>query len=213
MRMRPKKNREARLLKVDNFFAVCDGEKIDVQQSFGEKRPLWLEIGCGKGAFAAAMSSRHPEVNYLALERVIDVMLMAMERAAAEGCGNLRFCSCNAENICTLLEGEKLDRVFINFCDPWPKKRNAKRRLTSPLFLERYKTLLAPGARIYFKTDNRNLFDYSVEQFDSCGYVAENVCYDLHASPLGEDNIMTEYEKNFSEKGFKINYLEAYVKE
>lgn len=213
MRIRTKKNRAARLEKVEGLFAVLDGERIDVDASFDAKRPLWLEIGCGKGTFAARMSARHTEVNYLAFERVIDVLLMAMEKAAGEGCGNLRFCNCNAENLPVLLEGQRLDRIFINFCDPWPKKRNAKRRLTSPLFLEKYKALLSPGARIYFKTDNADLFDYSIEQFSSCGYTLENICRDLHSSPLNADNIETEYEKNFSEKGFKINYLEAFVKQ
>ncbi len=213
MRMRTKKNREARLKKVEDLFVVCEGEKIDVTESFDKKRPLWLEIGCGKGTFATQMSTRHTEVNYLAFEKVIDVMMMAMEKAAREGCGNLRFYNGDAENICALLEGEELDRIFINFCDPWPKKRNAKRRLTSPLFLEKYKKLLANGARIYFKTDNRDLFDYSLEQFVECGYTLENICYDLHASELNEGNIETEYERNFSEKGFKINYVEAFIKE
>jgi len=212
MRMRPKKNRDTRLKKVENLFALANGDVIDIDASFDKKRPLWLEIGCGKGAFATQMSARNPDVNYLAFEKVIDVMMMAMEKADREGCGNLRFYNCDAENICTLLEGTKLDRIFINFCDPWPKKRNAKRRLTSPLFLERYKTLLADGARIYFKTDNRPLFDYSLETFAECGYTVENVCFDLHASPMNEENIQTEYEKNFSGKGFTINYLEAYIK-
>lgn len=212
MRMRTKKNRVARLKKVEDLFVVCDDEKIDVDKSFDKKRPLWLEIGCGKGAFATQMSARYPEVNYLAFEKVIDVMMMAMEKASREGCGNLRFYNGDAEHICTLLEGEKLDRIFINFCDPWPKKRNAKRRLTSPLFLEKYKAVLSSGARIFFKTDNRDLFDYSLETFKECGYTIENVCFDLHSSPMNETNIQTEYEKNFSEKGFTINYLEAYIK-
>lgn len=212
MRMRTKKNREARLKKVEDLFAVLDGEKIDISKSFDKKRPLWLEIGCGKGAFASQMSARNDDVNYLAFEKVIDVMMMAMEKAVRDGCGNLRFYNGDAENILALLEGEKLERIFINFCDPWPKKRNAKRRLTSPLFLEKYKQLLDEGARIYFKTDNRDLFDYSLETFAECGYTLENVCFDLHSSPMNEFNIETEYEKNFSEKGFTINYLEAYIK-
>lgn len=212
MRMRTKKNREARLKKVEDLFAVLDGEKIDISKSFDKKRPLWLEIGCGKGAFATQMSARNDDVNYLAFEKVIDVMMMAMEKAVRDGCGNLRFYNGDAENILALLEGEKLERIFINFCDPWPKKRNAKRRLTSPLFLEKYKQLLDEGARIYFKTDNRDLFDYSLETFAECGYTLENVCFDLHSSPMNEFNIETEYEKNFSEKGFTINYLEAYIK-
>ncbi len=212
MRMRAKKNREVRLEKVQNLFCVVNDEKIDINGSYDQKRPLWVELGCGKGAFASQMSSRHTEVNYLAFEKVLDVLLMAMEKADREGCGNLRFYNGDAENICDLLEGEKVDALFINFCDPWPKKRNAKRRLTSPQFLQKYKNILADGARIFFKTDNRDLFDYSLETFTEAGYTLENVCFDLHASPLNERNIPTEYEKNFSEKGFTINYLEAFIK-
>ena len=212
MRMRPKKNREPRLKKVENFFAAVDGETIDIDASFDKKGPLWLEIGCGKGAFAEQMSLRHPDVNYLAVEKVIDVLLMAMEKASKSGCSNLKFCNCDVQNICVLLNGTKVDRMFINFCDPWPKKRNAKRRLTSPLFLEMYKTILKENARIFFKTDNTDLFAYSLEQFAKCGYTLENVCTDLHASVLNDENIETEYEKNFSEKGVKIKYLEAYIK-
>lgn len=212
MRVRTKKNRAPRLQAVEHFFAVCKDEKLDLNASFDEARPLWLELGCGKGAFATQMSARHTEVNYLAFEKVTDVMLMAMEKAERDGCGNLRFYNGDAENVCTLLDGAKVDRLFINFCDPWPKKRNAKRRLTSPRFLESYKAVLNDGARIYFKTDNRDLFDYSIEQFVACGYTLENVCYDLHSSPLNADNIQTEYERNFSGKGFSINYTEAYLK-
>lgn len=105
-----------------------------------------------------------------------------------------------------------LDLGIVNFSDPWPKKRNAKRRLTSPIFLEKYKTVLKPGARIYFKTDNIGLFEYSLETFGECGYTLENITNDLHASPLNAENIETEYERNFSAKGFSINYLEAFLK-
>ncbi len=212
MRVRVKKNRDVRLQKVEKFYAALNEEKIDVKASYDKERPLWIELGCGKGAFATKMSARHPEVNYLAFELVIDVMLMAMEKAERDGCGNLKFYNGDAEKITELLDGEKANAIFINFCDPWPKARTAKRRLTSPLFLERYKKILAEGARIYFKTDNRPLFDYSVEQFEACGYTLENVCYDLHNSPMNEANIRTEYEDNFSGKGFTINYLEAYIK-
>lgn len=212
MRMRAKKNRDDRLKKVESLFCVLNDGKIDIASSFDKERPLWIELGCGKGTFASQMSARNTQVNYLAFEKVPDVLLMAMEKAKREGCGNLRFYNGDAENICTLLDGCKVTALFINFCDPWPKKRNAKRRLTSPLFLEKYKQILDGNSRIYFKTDNRDLFDYSLETFVESGYTIENVCFDLHNSPLNENNIPTEYEKNFSEKGFTINYLEAYVK-
>lgn len=241
MRMRPKRNRLLRLERVSELFALdvegnfagspvtevtvaeaVDGESeayvalkpiaIDVEKSFDRKAPLFLEIGCGKGSFACAYAKRRPDVNYLALEKVDDVILLAMERAQREGATNLRFCKADAENLLELLHGIKVDAMFINFCDPWPKARNAKRRLTSPGFLENYKGILADGAKIFFKTDNRPLFDYSLETFAECGYHLENVCFDLHASPLDATNIRTEYETTFSAKGFKINYLEASLK-
>ncbi len=212
MRMRAKKNRDERIKKVESLFCQITDDKIDINASYDAERPLWLEIGCGKGAFASQMSARHTEVNYLAFEKVLDVLLMAMEKADREGCGHLRFYNGDAENVCQLLDGNKVSAIFINFCDPWPKKRNAKRRLTSPIFLEKYKQILADDARIYFKTDNKDLFDYSLETFIEAGYTLENVCFDLHNSPLNENNIPTEYEKNFSEKGFCINYLEAFIK-
>ncbi|MBQ4648833.1 MAG: tRNA (guanosine(46)-N7)-methyltransferase TrmB [Clostridia bacterium] len=211
MRMRAKKNREERLQKVEHMLCVVNEDVIDIDSSFNDKRPLWVELGCGKGAFATQMSARHPEVNYLAFEKVRDVMLMAMEKADREGCGNLKFYDGDAENICTLLGENKISALFINFCDPWSKKRYAKRRLTSPIFLEKYKKVLAENARIFFKTDNRELFDYSLETFTEAGFTLDNVCFDLHNSPMNETNIPTEYEKNFSAKGFTINYLEAFI--
>lgn len=211
MRMRAKKNREERLQKVEHMLCVVNEDIIDIDSSFDDKRPLWVELGCGKGAFATQMSARHSEVNYLAFEKVRDVMLMAMEKADREGCGNLKFYNGDAENICTLLGENKINALFINFCDPWSKKRYAKRRLTSPIFLEKYKKVLAENARIFFKTDNRELFDYSLETFTEAGFTLDNVCFDLHNSPMNETNIPTEYEKNFSAKGFTINYLEAFI--
>lgn len=209
MRMRTKKNREARLKKVDNYFCILDNERIDFNSSFQSTAPLWVELGCGKGAFAVAMSKRRTDVNYLAFEKVTDALLMAMEKADREQCPNLKFFNGDASNVCELLNGTKADALFINFCDPWPKKRNAKRRLTSPQFLEKYKMILANGAHIYFKTDNRPLFDYSLETFTQAGFVLTKVTCDLHASPMNSENIETEYEKTFSLKGYAINYLEA----
>ncbi len=213
MRMRPKKNRTARLEKVSGLFAVSEDGKIDLPATFGSENGNFLvEIGCGKGSFACGMSKKRPEANILALEKVTDVMMMAMEKATREECRNIRFDNIDALNIDTYLPEHSVDALYLNFSDPWPKKRNAKRRLTSPVFLEKYKTILKSGARIYFKTDNVGLFDYSLETFTECGYTLENITRDLHSSPLNAENIETEYERNFSAKGFTINYLEAFLK-
>ncbi len=213
MRMRPKKNRVPRLEAVNGYFASTDENgMIDISASFPEKRErLLLELGCGKGTFAVALSERETDADIIAVEKVPDVILMAMEKADKAGRDNLKFASFDIAEILEKVPGHCADAVYINFCDPWPRKKNAKRRLTSPLFLERYKKILKEGARIYFKTDNIGLFEYSLETFPACGYVTENVCFDLHSDPMNENNIVTEYEKNFSEKGFKINYLEAFL--
>jgi len=136
-------------------------------------------------------------------------MLMAMEKCSNLNCENVRFYRCDATIVDTLLPENSVDVLYLNFSDPWPKARTAKRRLTATPFLEKYKKILKPEGRIYFKTDNRPLFDFSLEQFEEAGFELENVCFDLHNSPMMADNIETEYEKNFSAKGFTINYLEA----
>ena len=210
MRMRPKKHREERILAVSGYFAAFEGDKLNLNASFPERSPRTVyEFGCGKGAFACALAQRETKTDIVAVERVRDVVLMAMEKAAAAGVKNLRFANFDLEHVTDVIPPHSADAIYINFCDPWPRKRHAKRRLTSPMYLERYKQILAPGAKIYFKTDNIGLFEYSLETFPAAGYKLQNVCFDLHSDPLNANNIETEYEKNFSAKGFKINYLEA----
>ncbi|MBQ6043880.1 MAG: tRNA (guanosine(46)-N7)-methyltransferase TrmB [Clostridia bacterium] len=212
MRMRPKKHREERLSAVEDRFAVFDGEgRLDIASTFGaEYKKLYYEFGCGKGAFCCALAQREPESAIVAVEKVRDVLLMAMEKAAAAESANLRFCNFDLEHAADILPPQSADAIYLNFSDPWPRKRHAKRRLTSPAFLERYKLILKKGGVIYFKTDNAGLFEYSLETFAQCGYKVNNVCRDLHADEkLSPGNIETEYEKNFTAKGFKINYLEA----
>jgi len=213
MRMRPKKNREIRLEKVSSLFAKTNENKmVNIISNFENKnQKLFLEIGCGKGAFVTELSRRNPDACILAVERVQDVLMMAMEKAEREGCTNIAFLNENADNVDAFLPPKSIDRLYLNFSDPWPRKKNAKRRLTSPLFLERYKKILKDDARIYFKTDNIGLFEYSLETFKEANFILENICYDLHSSEMNENNIMTEYEKNFSAQGFKINYLEAFL--
>lgn len=214
MRMRPKKNRITRLENVKELFAVTDENgKIDIPASFGEEMEISIEIGCGKGRFICGKAERHPDKSFIAFERVTDVNMMAMEKAFAAGLTNVRFHNGDAKELASLLPPHSVETLYLNFSDPWPKKRNAKRRLTSPAFLEMYKGLLASDAVIYFKTDNIGLFEYSLETFVECGYTLANVCYDLHNDEvLSKDNIKTEYEEKFSEKGFTINYLEARLK-
>lgn len=214
MRMRPKKNRESRLAAVSDLFAVY-GENgiIDIKSSFGREGRIKAEIGCGKGRYILAAAKREPESLFLAFEKVPDVAMMAMEKVASAGLRNVRFCVCDAKDIASVLPPDCIETLFLNFSDPWPRARNAKRRLTSPGFLEAYKGLLSDGGRIIFKTDNIGLFEYSLGTFADAGYILSDVCFDLHGDPLlSKDNIMTEYEEKFSSQGYKINYLAASLK-
>lgn len=180
----------------------------DPNAAFSEKRPIHLEIGCGKGNFACGMSAAHPEINFIAMERVPDVACLALEKArdsADTRPDNLRFLIGNAEAITEWFAPHSIDCIYLNFSDPWPKKGHAKRRLTHRLFLERYRQVLVPGGVLRFKTDNVGLFDFSLEEFEAAGLLVSDLTRDLHHSPQNEGNVMTEYEKNFSEKGFPIH--------
>ncbi len=230
MRPRPKKHRLERFETVNKFMATTikdvdcsvpevmrrqgEGRIINLEKTFDKelwKSPLRLEIGCGKGAFISGLSKRYPHDRLLAIELVPDVLLMAMEKCNNENCENVKFYRCDATIVDTVLPRSSVDILYLNFSDPWPKARTAKRRLTATPFLEKYKKILKPGGKIFFKTDNLPLFEFSLEQFKESGLQIDKVCYDLHNSELMENNIETEYEKNFSEKGFTINYLEATV--
>lgn len=181
----------------------------DPQAPFGTTRPLCLEIGCGKGAFACGTAAAQPDINLIAMERVADVACLALEKAMAEQekrpSDNLRFIIGNAQNIPEWFPEHSLDRIYLNFSDPWPKAGYAKRRLTHVGFLEMYRRALKEGGLLLFKTDNVGLFDFSLEQFEAAGLTILWQTRDLHNSPYGEGNIMTEYEQNFTAKGFTIN--------
>lgn len=178
--------------------------------SFPASKPLHLEIGCGKGNFACGMATLHPEVNFIAMERVPDVACLALEKA--ERCAetrpdNLRFLIGNAEKLTEWFPPHSIDCIYLNFSDPWPKKGHAKRRLTHRLFLERYREILRPGGILRLKTDNAGLFDFSLAEFEALGLSVSDLTRDLHHSEQNSTNVMTEYEKNFSEKGFPIHAL------
>ena len=212
MHMRKKKNRDSRLERVNGYFAKTTAEgTVLLDETFASEGELYLEIGCGKGAFITELSRRVEGKRLLAVELITDALLMAMEKCAAEDCKNLMFLNANAEKIHQILPPHSVSRLYLNFSDPWPKNRDREKRLTSCTFLEKYKQILAPGARICFKTDNRPLFDFSLQTFPASGFVLENVCFDLHNDPMNETNIETEYERKFSEKGFTINRLEAHL--
>lgn len=214
MRIRKRKHTDERIEVCREL--VCDAPQDNKgrwREVFGNDNPIHLEIGCGKGDFIVELSRRNPDINYIAIEKEKDVIVIALEKAKAQGTTNVIYCNSYAENLTEFFEKGEIERIYLNFSDPWKKSRHAKRRLTSQKFLESYKDILPSHGSIFFKTDNRPLFDFSLEQFPLGGFRLENVTFDLHNSEWAADNIMTEYERNFSEKGFPINRLEAYLAE
>lgn len=179
-----------------------------------DSRPVHLEIGCGKGNFAVGMAQKYPDINFVAMEKVADVCCIALEKAYASKDerenDNLRFLIGDAKLLEECVPANSLDCIYLNFSDPWPKSGHAKRRLTHSVFLETYARLLKADGILRFKTDNVGLFDFSIEEFEKFGAEIIWQTRDLHASEKNSDNVMTEYEKNFSEKGFSI--CSAWVK-
>lgn len=210
MRMRKKKNGEARLAACAEWQLHSAEELAAFREANKERFPIYLEIGCGKGGFICQMAKRHPDRLFIAVELVTDALITALERAKAEEIENLRFINLNAKELPEWFHEGEVRELYLNFSDPWPKKGHAKRRLTYRAFLDIYKPLLAEGGRICFKTDNRPLFDFSLEEFEAAGWRMEEVTYDLHHSEWMEGNVMTEYEKNFSEQGYPIHRVVAY---
>ena len=213
MRMRKKPNLIPRMEKCAHV-QIKEPESLKGKWLEGtDYKNVYLEIGCGKGTFIAETAKRNPDVAFLAVEKVRDVVIFAAEKVQAAELPNVRFICGDASALTALLDEKSLETIYINFCDPWPKARHAKRRLTSEGFLRIFKNLIADDGKIEFKTDNIGLFEFSLEEFPKAGYEMKNVTFDLHASEWAEGNIQTEYERNFSAKGFKINRLEAYKQE
>lgn len=209
MRVRKKKNCTQRMERCsDVWIKNPEDYKGHWHTLFGNSNPIHIEIGCGKGRFITENARLHPEINYIAIEKVEDVIVMAMEKAKNLDLKNVVFIDMDAEKIQDVFEKGEIRLIYLNFSDPWKKKKQAKRRLTHKNFLDRYKQVLNNGDYIYFKTDNRPLFDFSLNSFAQENYKLENISLDLHNSGM-EDNIMTEYEQRFSEEGFPIYRLEA----
>ena len=209
MRMRKKKNGAARLAACAELFCtLTDEPRASSASDFGREAETHLEIGCGKGGFICALAAREQQVNFYALERVNDVILLAAERAMASResrpCDNLRFLLAGADDLEKLFAPGTLDVIYLNFSDPWPKKGHAKRRLTYRRYLAMYFSLLKSGGQLRLKTDNVGLFDFTLEELDALGVTPVFVTRDLHNTPEAADNIMTEYERHFSEQGMPI---------
>ena len=182
------------------------------QQLFGNDNPIRIEIGCGKGDFIVGTAAKEPDVNFLALEKVSDVLMLAAEKVKKSELSNIRVCCVDDKELAEIFPGGSIDRIYLNFSDPWPKSRHEKRRLTYRTFLEIYKRILKPDGAVYFKTDNRGLFDFSLEEFKEFGMRLEKLTFDLHNSEYMEGNVMTEYERRFSGMGVSINRVEGYFR-
>ncbi len=242
MRMRKKRHGNERLLALSALLYPDSSERAPLpEEVFGNSRPVILEVGCGKGEYITKLSAAEPDKNYIALERISDVAVVAVEKYARsrglgdmapnggwlspegdlykEGAvwaipeerkGNVRFLVMDAADFAARLPDCCLNGIIANFSDPWPGKGDRKRRLTSPDFLENYRRILKPDAPFRFKTDNDELFDYTLEMLPENGFRVVWSTRDLHRSERAADNIVTEYERNFAGKGIPIKMLEAY---
>ncbi len=172
---------------------------------FGNNNPIHIEVGMGKGRFITRLAADNPDINYIGIEKYSSVLIRALEKAEKDPLPNLRFIRMDAEDIETVFTDEEVEKIYLNFSDPWPKDRHAKRRLTSGRFLARFANILSDDGTIEFKTDNRDLFDFSLEEVEPAGWKVLASTYDLHNDPkMCEGNIMTEYEEKFSSAGNAI---------
>ncbi len=172
---------------------------------FGNNNPIHIEIGMGKGQFIHALAKLNPQINYVGVEKYSSVLIRAIQKMEQEELPNLKFLRMDAEDVDKVFGTGEVDKIYLNFSDPWPKDRHAKRRLPSREFLARYDKILKKDCKLEFKTDNRDLFDFAVEELEPAGWKAEVITYDLHAdAKLVEGNIMTEYEEKFSSMGNPI---------
>ena len=222
MRMHRKDNLDARLAACADIMTGADlTEKnmkkaaemkayLDFESIFKNGNPVHLEIGCGKGGFVCGMAKLHPDVNFVAVEKVSNVIITACEAAKEQGLTNVHFINCPAEVLPRYIKDGSIARIYLNFSDPWPKKRHARRRLTSRGFFARYDQVLAPDGQVEFKTDNRDLFRFSLEEAEEAGWRVLMSTWDLHGDPdMNRGNVMTEYEEKFSAKGNPICKLTA----
>ena len=176
---------------------------------FEKEQPLYIEIGMGKGQFILEMARRNPDKDFIGIEKYSSVLVRALEKCEEFSGNNLRFIRMDAETITDVFDTHEISGIYLNFSDPWPKDRHAKRRLTYRDYWNRYNEILKPEGKVIFKTDNRPLFDFSLEEAAAAEWTLESVSYDLHHSPEAEGNVMTEYEAKFSSLGHPIHRLVA----
>ena len=207
MRLRNNKNAKE-IIESSNYLVINpENNKGKWNKIFKNDNPIYIEIGCGKGNFIIENAIKYPNINFIGIE-MYDTVLMYAINKVPDNLENLKFIRMDARLVEDVFDKE-IDLIFLNFSDPWPKNRNAKRRLTHERFLTRYDNIFKDKKTIFMKTDNVKLFEFSIESLSEYGYKLKNVSLDLANSDI-KDNIMTEYEKKFTEKGIRINRLEAY---
>ena len=209
MRLRNVKGSQERIL--ENPYTIqTDGTNGDDykglwnQNIFHNDRPIHIEIGMGKGQFITRLAKENPDINYIGIEKYSSVLVRALDKREELETDNLMFVRMDAEDITSYFTENEIAKIYLNFSDPWPKDRHAKRRLTSVNFLERYDKILRPDGFLQFKTDNRPLFDFSLEQLAKAGWIQDEATFDLHKNGPAPDNIMTEYEEKFYALGNPI---------
>ncbi len=211
MRMRKMKNRDSRMERCSEIrIESPNALKGNWRSLMPGAKALWVEVGCGKGKFTAETAEANPDVLLIAVERCREAMVVAMEKAQSMGLKNVYFIDMDVANLEDCFAASEIDRLFINFPDPWPRKKNAKRRLTYRAFLDKYCRVVREQGEIHYKTDNAPLFAWSVEEFAACGLEVKNLTNDLHKN--GIVGIMTGYEEKFHALGTPINRCEVVCK-
>lgn len=209
LRLRNKPGAKQQILEQPNIVIPNPKEiKGKWSEIFGNDNPIHIEVGTGKGKFVIGMGQANPSINYIGIEKYDSVIITAMERVIESGATNVKLLNQDVNELTSFFAEDEVERVYINFTDPWPKNRHEKRRLTYESFLALYEQVLPKHGEIHFKTDNQGLFEYSLHSFSKYGLLLKNISLDLHNSDI-EGNIMTEYEQKFSEKGMRIYRCEA----
>ena len=210
MRLRKVKDAKLKLEESRYFISNPSEYKGKWLSLFNNTNPIHIEIGCGKGKFISELASKNPDINYVAIEKFDSVLLRASEKLEELELNNLKITILDAGELLNYFDSKEIQTIYLNFSDPWPKKCHAKRRLTSKLFLDEYKNILSDDGAIIQKTDNRHLFEFSLESFNENGFLIKNICLDIHKDEERfPDNITTEFEEKWMDKG-PIYYLEAY---
>lgn len=210
--MRLRHNPKADIAVENSKYVITNPKEIrgKWKDIFGNDHPIHIEIGMGKGKFITTLAAENPDINYIGIERVATVLYKGLKKQEELELLNLLFIVFNADEIDEVFEKGEVERIYLNFSDPWPKDRHALRRLTSPKFLKLYESFLSDDGVIEFKTDNRDLFDYSLKTAPEEGWEVKDITYDLHKSEYNKGNIMTEYEERFSSMGVAINRMVIY---